>query len=303
MKHSDFNLIPIFVTVMEERSISKAAHRLNISQSAVSQSINRLRILFDDPLFFRESHGVSSSKLAESIYPQLSEAVQQIRVAAPPLSSFNPETSSRKFMISTASVFGLSILSVVSNLIFTQAPKVKVKADSNLAHKDMSSLLRNHYDLSIDIDHGQYPGLKSEEILREELCVLCHVNHPRLTNPTVSLEQFLSEKHVVHTTSNQKQAYLHGKGLDYDNILKQRDIAWSANSIVEMMSIIENSHHVGLFPKRLLNKYLQCSDLKLLPCDFISESVKVAMFWHPARHNDVGHRWLRHLVSDASFRI
>ncbi|MEZ9720293.1 LysR substrate-binding domain-containing protein [Vibrio splendidus] len=301
MKHSDFNLIPIFVAVMEELSLSKAAHRLNMSQPAVSQSIHKLKILFDDPLFFRESHGVSPSKLAKSIYPQLSTAVHQIKLTAPPLSNFNPETSSRKFMISTASVFGLSILSVVSNLIFTQAPKVKVKADSNLAHKDMSSLLRNHYDLSIDIDHGQYPGLKSEEILREELCVLCHVNHPRLTNPTVSIEQFLSEKHVVHTTSNQKQPYLHDKGLDYGDILKQRDIAWSANSIVEMMSIIENSHHVCLFPKRLLNKYLQHSDLKLLPCDFISESVNVAMFWHPAQHDDIGHRWLRDLISEASY--
>ncbi|MFA0070589.1 LysR family transcriptional regulator, partial [Vibrio breoganii] len=109
MKHSDFNLIPIFVTVMEERNISKAAHRLNISQSAVSQSINRLKILFNDPLFFRESHGVSPSKLANSIYPQLSAAVHQIKLTAPPLSDFNAETSSRKFMISTVSVLGLSI--------------------------------------------------------------------------------------------------------------------------------------------------------------------------------------------------
>lgn len=301
MKHSDFNLIPIFVAVMEEQSLSKAAHRLNMSQPAVSQSLHKLKVLFDDPLFFRESHGVSPSKLAKSIYPQLSAAVHQIKLTAPPLSNFNAETSSRKFMISTVSVLGLSILPAVSNRIFAHAPNIKVKADSNLPNKDMSSLLRNHYDLSIDIEHGQYPELKSQEILREEICVLCHANHPRLTNPTVSLEQFLSEKHVVHTTSNQKQAYLHDKGLDYENILKQRDIAWSANSIVEMMSIIENSHHVGLFPKRLLNKYLQCSDLKLLPCDFISESVKVAMFWHPAQHDDIGHRWLRDLISEASY--
>ncbi|MEZ9298867.1 LysR substrate-binding domain-containing protein [Vibrio splendidus] len=301
MKHSDFNLIPIFVTVMEERNISKAAHRLNISQSAVSQSINRLKILFNDPLFFRESHGVSPSKLANSIYPQLSAAVHQIKLTAPPLSDFNAETSSRKFMISTVSVLGLSILPVVSSLIFNQSSNIKVKVDSNLAHKDMHSLLRNQYDLSIDIDHGQYPELKSQEILQEELCVLCHVNHPRLTNQKVSLEQFLSEKHVVHTTFNQKQPYLYNKGLNCEGVIKQRDIAWSANNIVEMMSIIENSHHIGLFPKTLLNKYLKYSELKLIPCDFISENIRVAMFWHPAQHYDIGHRWLRELISEANY--
>ncbi|CDT12534.1 LysR substrate-binding domain-containing protein [Vibrio coralliirubri] len=303
MKHSDFNLIPIFVAVMEERSISKAAHRLEISQSAVSQSINRLKILFDDPLFFRESHGVSSSKLAESIYPQLSEAVQKIRLTAPPLSNFDAETSSREFLISTISVIGISILPNVSNLIFEQAPNVTIKADSNLAHTDMISLLRNQYDLSIDVDYGQYPGLKSQELLHEEVYVLCRTDHPRLKAPVVTIEQFLSEKHVIHTTSSQKQCYLRNKGLSYEHVLKKRNVAWSADTIIEMMNIVENSHHISLFPKRLLNKYLKNSDLKHIPCDFISENVKIAMFWHPARHNDVGHRWLRHLVSDASIPI
>lgn len=300
MKHSDFNLIPIFIAVMEERSISAAAHRLNISQSAASQSIHKLKILFDDPLFFRESHGVSPSKLAKSIYPQLADAVHQIRLTTPPLSNFNPETSSRNFMISAVSVIGLSLLPTVSKLIFNEAPNVTVKADSNLSNADMRSLLRNQYDLSIDIDFGQYSGLKSQELLEEELCVLCSKDHPRLTTSTVSESQFLFEKHVVHTTSSQTKAYLHDKGLSYEKILGERDIVWSANSIVEMMSVIENSHHISLFPKRLLSKYLKDSNLKLIPCDFITESVKVAMFWHPARHNDAGHRWLREIVTKAN---
>ncbi|NVN80199.1 MULTISPECIES: LysR substrate-binding domain-containing protein [unclassified Vibrio] len=303
MKHSDFNLIPIFIAVMEERSISAAAHRLNISQSAVSQSIQKLKILFDDPLFFRESHGVSPSKFAKSIYPKLADAVHQIRLTTPPLSNFSPETCSRNFMLSAVSVIGLSLLPIVSDLIFDQAPNVTVKVDSNLSNADMRSLLRNQYDLSIDIDFGQYSGLKYQELLDEKLCVLCRKDHPRLTSTTVSESQFLFEKHVVHTTSSPKKAYLHDKGLSCEKILGERDIVWSANSIVEMMSVIENSHHISLFPKRLLSKYLKDSSLKLIPCDFITESVKVAMFWHPARHNDAGHRWLREIVSKANHHL
>lgn len=303
MKHSDFNLIPIFIAVIEERSISAAAHRLNISQSAVSQSIHKLKILFDDPLFFRESHGVSPSKLAKSIYPQLADAIHQIRLTTPPLSNFNPETSSRNFMISTVSVIGLSLFPIVSNFIFNQAPNVTVKVDSNVSNADMRSLLRNQYDLSIDIDFGQYSGLKSQELLNEELCVLCSKDHPRLTTSTVSENQFLFEKHVVHTTPSQRKAYLHDKRLSCEKILGERDIVWSANSIVEMMSVIENSHHISLFPKRLLSKYLKDSSLKLIPCDFITENIKVAMFWHPARHNDAGHRWLREIVSKANHHL
>jgi DNA-binding transcriptional LysR family regulator len=288
---------------MEERSISKAAQRLNISQSAVSQSINRLKLLFDDPLFFRESHGVSPTKIADSIYPQLSAAIQQIRLAAPPLSNFDAETSSREFLISTVSVIGLSILPRVSNLIFTQAPSITIKADTNLAYAETCSQLRNQYDVSIDIDHGQYPELKSQQLLREEIYVLCRKDHPRLAAPKVTMDQFLSEKHVIHTTPTDKQCYLLNKGLSYEHILKRRNIAWSANNIIEMMNIVENSHNISLFPKRLLNKYLRNADLKHIPCDFISEDVKVSMFWHPARHNDVGHRWLRQLISEASVHI
>lgn len=303
MKHSDFSLIPIFIAVMEERSISAAAHRLNISQSAVSQSIHKLKILFDDPLFFRESHGVSPSKLADNIYPQLSEAVQQIRLAAPPLSNFDAETSSREFLISTVSVIGLSILPSVSSLIFTQAPSITIKANTNLAYAETCSLLRNQYDLSIDIDYGQYPELKSQHLLQEEIYVLCRKDHPRLTTSKVTVDQFLFEKHVVHTTPTDKQCYLLNKGLGYEHILNKRKIAWSANNMIEVMNIVENSHHISMFPKRLLNKFLKNSELKHIPCDFVSESVKVSMFWHPARHHDTGHRWLRQLISEASVHI
>ena len=78
MKHSDYSLMPTFVAIYEEKNFTKAAKRLGISQSAVSQSVTRLREVFKDMLFIRGSHGITPTPLATDIYPTLASYVENI---------------------------------------------------------------------------------------------------------------------------------------------------------------------------------------------------------------------------------
>ena len=63
----DLNLLPVFVALMEERSVTRAAIRLGITQPALSNALNRLRDMLRDPLFIRERYGIKPTQLAEEI--------------------------------------------------------------------------------------------------------------------------------------------------------------------------------------------------------------------------------------------
>ncbi|CAH0529598.1 LysR family transcriptional regulator [Vibrio hippocampi] len=298
MKHSDFSLIPTFVAIVEERSYSGAAKRLGISQSAISQSVAKLKILFNDNLFIRESHGIKPTQFALNIYPELSAAINAIKLTTPEHNKFEPHTNSKQFIISSLSVFGGEILPKLSAAIRQQAPNVSVKTEVRV---DDSSLIENlrsqKYDLLLDVDYGQHHQLCATTVMEEELCVVCCNDHPRLTGNTINEQQFLQEKHVAHVSPNQEQAYLLGKGLNADSILRERSIFWYASNLYEMLPIIEQGEYIAIFPVKLAQRYIKYSQIKMLRSDLFKDKLNVSMFWHATRNNDAAHKWFREQVA------
>ncbi len=300
MKHSDFSLIPIFVAIVEEKNYSKAAKRLGISQSAVSQSVRRLREIFQDQLFIRNNHGIEPNNFALDIYPALASSIDNISHMLPDHRHFRPEKYNRQINITSLSVFGFTILPNLSALIAQKAPLATVKIEP-FYRRDMTHELRSHQcDILLEADTNQYPQLSSSVLMEDTLSVLCNKDHPRLSGDEISIEQFLAEKHVTHAQIDKNDGYLSGRGYENKNILEQRKVAWQASSIIEMFPILASCDYVGLLPQKLIEKYKDIHNLKELKTPFLNVPIKVAMFWHPSRTNDPIHRWLREQCKKAA---
>jgi DNA-binding transcriptional LysR family regulator len=290
MKHSDYSLIPTFVAVVEEQNYSKAAKRLGISQSAVSQSVMRLRDIFKDNLFTRGSHGVVPTPYAMDIYPALANSIESIAHMLPEQRHFKPANCQRQFTIAALSVFSFTLFPQLATRVFKQAPKASIKTEP-LFGQDMNSLLRSHQcDLLIEAGSERYSHLRSQKLMTNTLAVVCRLDHPRFTTSKLTLEQYLCEKHIVHSQPEQKTGYLGEMGITG---LSERDIAWEASGIMDMMPIIAESDCIGILPQRLAKKHSAAFGLKVLQADFLPEQIVVNMYWHPSRTNDPAHRWLR----------
>ncbi|MGR5192478.1 LysR family transcriptional regulator [Vibrio rotiferianus] len=293
MKHSDYSLIPTFVAIVEEKSYTKAAQRLGVSQSAVSQAVVRLREVFKDTLFVRESHGVAPTAFAIDIYPTLANAVENIAYMLPEHSRFDPAECDKQFVISSLSVFGFTLLPELSALLSVKAPKVTTRIEP-LYTMDLTNLLRTQQcDLVIEAQTNLHPHLRSQVLMSDKLTVMCRADHPRLTGTKVSIKEYLAEKHVTLSQIDQKGGYLIGRGIKDESILGRRDVAWQASSIMEILPIIQRCDYVGLMPKILLDKYKHLYNLKALDAEFMKEPIDVAMYWHSSRSNDPSHKWLR----------
>jgi LysR family transcriptional activator for leuABCD operon len=102
----DLNLLPVFEAAYEERSLSRAADRLAMTQSAVSHALSRLRSTFRDELFIRQASGVFPTPVAEMIYAKLRGALGSVRESVAETRGFDPKSSGRKFFVAISHPLG-----------------------------------------------------------------------------------------------------------------------------------------------------------------------------------------------------
>src|SRR5262249_55724071 len=95
----DLNLLPVFVILMEERNVTRAAERLGITQPALSNALNRLRDMLRDPLFVRERYGIQPTQMALEFAPVIAAALTKIDEAVLGQQDFDPASAERLFTI------------------------------------------------------------------------------------------------------------------------------------------------------------------------------------------------------------
>ncbi|HXQ99804.1 MAG TPA: LysR family transcriptional regulator, partial [Pseudomonas sp.] len=113
----DLNLLPVFIALMEERSVTRAAVRLGITQPALSNALNRLRDTLQDPLFIRERYGIKPTQLAEEIAPVIAQTLARLDEVILGQQHFDPATSTRQFTIAPNSYVEIVLMpSVIARL-------------------------------------------------------------------------------------------------------------------------------------------------------------------------------------------
>src|SRR5579885_3481731 len=99
LSRADLNLLVLFEAVLEERHVGRAAERLNLTPSAVSHGLGRLRQLLNDPLFLRTPKGVVPTARATEIAAPVAEVLARVRSVMATAAPFDPSTSTRRFTI------------------------------------------------------------------------------------------------------------------------------------------------------------------------------------------------------------
>ena len=152
----DLNLLVILKVLLEEQSVTRAASRLHISQSALSKSLNRLRETLDDPLFQRTAHGLKPTAHALILGQKLPNILQDLyQLTQPP--TFNPASSNRQFSFAMVESAYETLIPYFIGPMLTTAPNVKL--DSYVwTEKSMQDLQQGQIDFGIS---GR--DLRSEE--------------------------------------------------------------------------------------------------------------------------------------------
>ncbi|KJY84422.1 LysR family transcriptional regulator [Vibrio galatheae] len=298
----DLNLLVCLRVLIEELNVTRAAHRLCLSQSAVSKSLAKLRMQFDDPLFVRHAHGLKPTPKALFLKPKLEILINQLEQLTQP-EQFSPSSSDYRYQIAAVeSVYPL-ILPHFLPEIFKRAPGVTISTHA-WAEETFKQLQRGEIDLGItgkdiDINDAKLTLLPpsdvcEQEIYRDEQMCLVRKQHPALSQ-NWDLDNYLSQRHVqVRCDGNERWL------LDYRlaDIGKERDIAITVPDFNSAASLCSYTDFVFTAPSHFVKLASKQLDLTVLPLPLEFPPMAYTLFWHRDRENDPALSWLRQIILD-----
>lgn len=145
----DLNLLRVLAAVIEEKTVTAAAARLQLSQPAITHSLNRLRRIAQDDLFLKAGRGVVPTRAAVQLYEETSHLVREAEIAVERVAHFDPRSTTATFRIAMTDVGQLWFLPVLLQSLRTQAPNASLDVVSPDATTTVERLMSGELDAAI----------------------------------------------------------------------------------------------------------------------------------------------------------
>jgi DNA-binding transcriptional LysR family regulator len=306
LSRTDLNLLVLFETVLREGNVGRAAAMLNLSPSAVSHGLGRLRRLFNDPLFLRTPRGVIPTDRALDLAPRIAEILHGVRSVLSASLPFDPATSTRRFRIGTPdsalAVHGPSFV----HEIMQAAPGITVSllhvlpsfrispGDSPFAHV-LAQLDDRSLDLAVipQLADGPPPArFRAKSLGGDRLVAVCRADHPFARDP--SLDSYCAARHVFMSLTGDMTGVI-------DTVLaqlgRQRDVVASVPNAMLALLMAASTDLVAGVPSSLAAGQAARFGLVARPMPFDLPVTDLVAVVTQAAHADAGIAWLQDIAT------
>ncbi|PJX21052.1 LysR family transcriptional regulator [Advenella sp. S44] len=295
----DLNLMPVFLALMEERSVTRAAARLGMTQPALSNSLTRLRDTLRDPLFIRERYGIKPTQLAENIAPRIEAALAQLDELIVNQQKFQPEDADRLFTLAPNSYAELTLMPDLVARLRDLAPDIKLRFTAFGNDLSETGVISGTTAMVLGRIVDPPDNLIVQHLMDESLACVVRKDHPDIGS-SISREQYESLKHVNVLPPGRLRVGLF-QALDKHNL--KRDVAISVTHFLTVPEMIAVTDYCATLPSLICRKLERDPRLKVIPAPVDLGTFPLEMAWHVRYRNDPAHRWLRSLVAEMATRL
>jgi len=289
----DLNLLLIFDALMQTRSVTLAGERVGLSQSAASNSLQRLRDAFGDPLFVRTPAGMQPSALALEMEAEIRAALGALRAVVERDRHFDPATSRRTFRMLMSDIAQLAHLPAFVASLRREAPDVDV-INVALPLRDAKVAMASG---DLDVATGFLPDLGADfhrqSLFNEHWVAVVSQHHPTIGD-TLTREQYLAAAHVSYRPSVSIHASL-------DALLEaqcsglgiRRRVMLAVPFVSGLAQILALSDLVLTGPHGPASSMAQLAAVRIVPLPFELPEIDLNIQWHECLHRDPGNQWFR----------
>ena len=300
LRSVDLNLLPVFEAAYEERSLSRAATRLAMTQSAVSHALNRLRAVFEDDLFVRQSRGVTPTPVADRIYARLRDALSSVRDSVTESRGFDPATSRRNFFVAIPHPLGPLMAVDLRHRLAREAPGLRVEFSTRSRPIELEQgLQEGRFDAALDWLPQAGKRLSERVAFDDGLVAMARAGHPMLRQR--SLERIVEASEFVSLRRRVEGEYT-SPGLAEWERFRAR-IALEVSEFVEILLVASQSDLIGPVPLSMETMARKMFDLRALRPFPRTPPIPVKLLWHPRRDGDAAHAYLRERLCAAARRV
>jgi LysR family transcriptional regulator, nod-box dependent transcriptional activator len=286
----DLNLLVTLDAIFAEKSVSRAGERLNLSQSATSGALARLRETFNDPLLVQVGRKMALTPLAEELVDPVREFLLQAEAILHMRPAFNAATSTRKFRLMMSDYVETVLMTEAVPRIQAVAPGITFEFISN-GGGGLEVLERGEVDLAIAPRRHLSPNHPLEPLFDDEFTCLVWSGNT-LVGDHISSEQYFELGHVVVRLGNWQQPPTLEEWYS-ENVDRKRRIEVVATAFNLVPQLLVGTTRVGTLHRRLSEFYARYLPLKLLPPPIEISRFQEWAQWHSSREGDPGIVWLR----------
>jgi DNA-binding transcriptional LysR family regulator len=292
LKDMDLNLLVVFNQLLAERSVSKVADKLGLSQPAASNALARLRKLTDDPLFLRTTKGMEPTPYAQQLAEPVAYALGMIHSAVNQKTSFDPATAQRAFTVGMTDIGEIYFLPALMEELARLAPGVTMSTVRNTNVNLRDEMEAGRIQLAVGLLPQLKAGFFQRRLFRQRYVCMFRKGH-RLDKRKISLAEFSAADHVVVVSEGTG----HGK---VDELLERsgvaRKVRLTVPHFVAVGHILHHSDMVATVPERLAQALVEPFGLAYTAHPARLPEIAINMFWHAKYHKDPANEWLRGLV-------
>ncbi|RUV73059.1 MAG: LysR family transcriptional regulator [Mesorhizobium sp.] len=256
LSRADLNLLVLFEAVLEEGHVGRAADRLNLTASAVSHGLGRLRRLLNDPLFLRTPKGVVPTARATELAAPIADILARVRSVMATAAPFDPATAMRRFAIGAPDGVSAVILRPLLAELSRIAPRIDVgvrqilPSPARVWQSAIVDLEAHAIDIAIIPSDDIPPRFEKRCIYEEDFVIAMRLGHPFARDPT--LERYCDMQHLVVSHSGDPYGFVD------EQLAKQgraRRIALTVPNFMVALAVIAETDLVSALPRRFVTMH------------------------------------------------
>ena len=303
----DLNLLRVFDEVMAERSLTRAARNLSLTQPAVRNALRRLRETLGDELVQRSGQGMTPTPRAVLIWPTVREALRQLQASLIP-NEFVPAEATTAFVLAMADATAAELIPGLTEILEREARGVNIRVVP-LTTRDPRRMLDEQ---ACDLAVGYFPSVVADLTAKaqngaaipflfqrlydgEYVCVM-RKDHP-LTGGALSLDEFCNARHMLVSFSGRPYGFI-------DESLaalgRKRRVVLTVNQFFTAGRVVAHSDLLTVLPRHFVRVPGIAEQLALQPLPFAVSPVHVDALWHHRSEQRSAHVWLRQAVLRAA---
>lgn len=306
----DLNLLRVFDEVMAERSLTRAAQKLSLTQPAVSNAMRRLRDALGDELVQRRGHGIEPTPRALHLWPGVREALRQMQATLIP-QPFNPASANSTFVLAMADATAAELMGGMAKLLQEHAPGVSLRVVPLTTRDPRRMLDEGGADLAL----GYFPAVLTDLTAREQAGEVVSFTHQRLyagqyvcvmrkghplARAPMTLDTYCQAQHLLVSFSGRPYGFVDEALASHGRL---RRIVMTVNQFFTAGRVVINSDLLTVLPRHFVPTTGMAEELVLKELPLDVPPVHVEAVWHVRQQHDQGHRWLRQQFLDLSRKV
>lgn len=290
----NLNLLLVLDVLNREQNVTRAAARLGLTQSAVSNALAQLRQVTGDPLFVRARRGVVPTARALALAGPVRQALAIVEGALEGTGAFDPSKSTRSFVIAASDYTEYVVLPPLLRRLERDAPGVRLEVRAWGQHEVPAGLETGEIDLMLGYYGALPPGHHDQPLFEEEYVCVVRKHHPSVRR-RLTLKTYLALAHVLVT---QRPGSLGSVDVALARMGLERRVGARVSHFLMVPHLVAQTDMIAALSRRIGEPAARSLGLALYPPPLALPKSTVGQVWHERTQSDSAHAWLRRLVSE-----